>query len=66
MKEQQNLAIVLFLLSILILIILFVVYNNFLKIRKELKSFKYAVENSDNLIVITNENKEITYVNEAF
>lgn len=65
-KGQQQMAVVLFVISVVILIILFIVYNNSMRIKKELQSFIYAVENSDNSIVMTNANREITYVNEAF
>lgn len=65
-KTQQNLASLLFIISLIILVILIVIYNNSLKLQKELISFKYAVESSDNSIFITNENREIIYVNESF
>ncbi|MDZ7817225.1 MAG: PAS domain S-box protein [Aliarcobacter sp.] len=42
------------------------IYVKSLKTKKELIAFKYAVENSDNLIVITDKNRKIIYVNESF
>jgi len=36
------------------------------KVKKELASFKYAVENSDNSIILTDKNKNILYVNDVF
>lgn len=64
--DQQILAFVLFIISLIVFTILMVVYNKSVKIKKELKSFKFAVENSYNSICITNEKKEIMYVNESF
>ena len=37
-----------------------------LKIKSELSAFKYAVENSDNSIVLTDPNRKILYVNDIF
>jgi len=65
-KKQKNLTNVLFFISFIILFVLFTTYNDLANIKRDLKSFKLAVENSDNSIVITNEKKEIIFVNEAF
>lgn len=56
----------LFVVSILLLI--FFIYRNFIFYQnaKKLSTFVYAVENSDNTVVITDANRHITYVNEAF
>ena len=42
------------------------IYLSTLKIKNELLAFKYAVEHSDNSIVLTDANKKILYVNENF
>lgn len=63
---QQKIALILFLTSLPLLITLIIIYIKSLKTKKELIAFKYAVENSDNLIVITDKNRKIMYVNEAF
>jgi diguanylate cyclase (GGDEF)-like protein/PAS domain S-box-containing protein len=64
--KQLNIAVLLFCISITFLIILVSNYMKSVKIKKELKAFKYAVENSDNSIVMTDINRKITYVNESF
>ncbi|MEA3552913.1 MAG: ATP-binding protein [Campylobacterota bacterium] len=56
----------LFILLILsVILFLYDSYNIFKK-QKELNRFKNTIENSDNVVVITNFNQEITYVNRAF
>lgn len=60
---------VVWLLMVLIFIALIVfLYNNHMMSKKqqELNRFKKAVENSDNIILITDKNQKIKYVNEAF
>jgi len=56
-KKQKNLTNVLFFISFIILFVLFTTYTDLVNIKRDLKSFKLAVENSDNSIVITNEKK---------
>jgi len=54
---------------ILIIIILYLMYKQHIKAKKvksELAAFKYAVENSDNSIVLTDAKKNILYVNDNF
>jgi PAS domain S-box-containing protein len=41
-------------------------YNKLSKTQKQLSAFKTAVENSDNVIVLTDKNKKIVFANEAF
>ncbi len=55
-----------FLSSIIILIILIVMHRRSLNREKELFAFKYAMQHSDNTIVITDADKKIIFVNEAF
>ncbi len=50
----------------MLLLGIFYLYNKSLGQKKELNAYKYAIENSDNSVVITDLNKNITYVNEAF
>ena len=64
--KQLNIAILLFFISIIFLVISILNYIKSVKIKKELKAFKYAVENSDNSIVMTDVDRKITYVNESF
>lgn len=64
--EQQILALVLFIISLIVFAILMVIYTKSVRIKKELKAFKFAVESSYNSICLTNEKKEIIYVNESF
>ncbi|MFK5881507.1 MAG: EAL domain-containing protein [Sulfurospirillum sp.] len=59
-------ALVLFVISILLLLVFLYRYIIFIRNAKDLTSFKYAIENSDNIIVITDVDRHITYVNEAF
>jgi len=54
-----------FSLGALIIIILYL-YRKSLEQKKELNAYKYAIENSDNSIVITDLNRNITFVNDAF
>ena len=64
--SQQFFIAVVFFLSILIIV--FIIYKEYQKnqnISSELSAFKYAVENSDNSIVITDENRNILYINDS-
>ena len=68
-KDIYNLkisGIVLFITALLLLFAFIYKYIIFLQNAKDLTSFKYAVENSDNTVVMTDANRHITYVNEAF
>ncbi|QOG13222.1 EAL domain-containing protein [Arcobacter sp. FWKO B] len=65
-NSQKNMAFIFFIISSILLIVLISSYLKSLKIKKELSAFRYAVENSDNSIVITDKNRNITYANEAF
>jgi diguanylate cyclase (GGDEF)-like protein/PAS domain S-box-containing protein len=58
------LFIMFFLASLLMTILYF--HRKSVEQKKELSAYKYAIENSDNSIVITDLNKNITFVNEAF
>lgn len=65
-NSQKNTAFTFFAISSLLLIFLFYMFLKSIRTKKELASFRYAVENSDNAIVITDKNRKIKYVNEAF
>lgn len=55
-----------FVIALIILVILLIKHKRSLIVRNELLGFKSAVENSDNSIVITDSDKNITYVNDVF
>jgi diguanylate cyclase (GGDEF)-like protein/PAS domain S-box-containing protein len=65
-NSQQYIALSIFIIASILFVLLMMVYLKSLKTKKELKSFRYAVENSDNSIVMTDKNRRITYVNDAF
>jgi diguanylate cyclase (GGDEF)-like protein/PAS domain S-box-containing protein len=64
--EQTFIALSLFIFAFVILGILIVGYRRIRKYTKELQAFRYAIEKSDNAIVITNVKRQIEYVNRAF
>ncbi|WP_200414425.1 PAS domain-containing sensor histidine kinase [Arcobacter sp. FWKO B] len=55
-----------FVLMVLFFISILVISFRLQKTRKELASFRTAVENSHNVVVITDKQQKIIYVNEAF
>lgn len=55
-----------FAFAFLILFILVLNYRQVQRTTRELKAFRYAIENSDNSIIITDYERRIQYVNEAF
>jgi diguanylate cyclase (GGDEF)-like protein/PAS domain S-box-containing protein len=64
--ENQKLNIVFTLGLILLLMILIYFHRKSLRTHKELSSFKLAIEHSDNSIVMTDLDHNISYVNESF
>jgi PAS domain S-box-containing protein len=64
--EHKVITFSFFVLAFLLLVILMFNYHIVRKTTRELKSFRYAIENSDNAIVITDTDRKIEYVNEAF
>ena len=64
--EHKVITFSFFILAFLLLIILIFNYRKVRKTTRELQSFRYAIENSDNAIVITDLDRHIEYVNEAF
>ncbi len=66
-KTKQS--VVLNLIFIFISLMLFVISFGYFKnqrLKEELLSFRYAVENSDDSVVVTDKERRIIYVNEAF
>ncbi|WP_331775648.1 EAL domain-containing protein [Sulfurospirillum sp. 1612] len=63
--HQNRILYIIFTLSVFLILLLFFTYIRTLQIKKELLAFKYAVENSDDSIVITDKDRLITYVNDA-
>jgi len=65
-KLQNIIAFVFFAFAFLILIMLIVSFRKISKDSMELKAFRFAIENSDNSIIVTNDKREIIYVNDTF
>ncbi|WP_029407846.1 EAL domain-containing protein [Thiomicrorhabdus sp. Milos-T2] len=66
LKKQRFIALFFFIASLISLAIFVVYYKKSLKNQKELVAFKYAVEHGDSSIILTNPQRKIVYVNEAF
>ncbi len=64
--ENQKLNIIFALGLIGLLVTLIILHRRSLRVHKELSSFKIAIEHSDNSIVMTDLDHNITYVNESF
>jgi diguanylate cyclase (GGDEF)-like protein/PAS domain S-box-containing protein len=63
----SNIILILFMFSMVTMIsFILYLYRKSLRDKIELQAYKYAIENSDNSIVITDPDHNITYVNEAF
>ena len=65
-EEQKMIGIGFFALAFLMLFLLIFSYIRVKKTAKKLLAFRYAIENSDNVIVITDIGRHIEYVNDAF
>lgn len=63
---EKAITTIFFSAAVVILFILLIMHKRALAIKNELFGFKYAVQNSDNSIVMTDADKNITYVNDAF
>ncbi|MCF6173630.1 MAG: PAS domain S-box protein, partial [Campylobacteraceae bacterium] len=66
LSEQADIFKTIFTILALLLLSLLFINKKSRKLQEELKSFKYAVQNSDDTIVITDKDRHITYVNDAF
>ncbi|QKF82866.1 EAL domain-containing protein [Halarcobacter ebronensis] len=63
---QLVISIFFFFIILIALLLIYYEHKKSQKIRKELAAFKYAIENSDNSIILTDTNKKILYVNDIF
>ncbi len=69
LKTKQTVFVVLnvlFALIALFLVVFLLFYRKLSITKEQLTAFKKAVENSDNVIVMTDKNSRITYANDAF
>ena len=64
--QQRLIAFSLFVFAFVILALLIYSYRRIRKNTKELQAFRYAIEKSDNAILLTDPERNIEYVNEAF
>lgn len=65
-QKQKTVALLFFGMAFFVLLLLMVNYRKVIRATRELLAFRYAIENSDNIVLITDTNRNITYVNEAF
>jgi diguanylate cyclase (GGDEF)-like protein/PAS domain S-box-containing protein len=63
---EKSITRILLISAFMILLILLLMHQRAIKSKDELFAFKTAVENSDNSVVITDANRNITYVNDVF
>jgi diguanylate cyclase (GGDEF)-like protein/PAS domain S-box-containing protein len=64
--KQSLIASFFFISTLILLIFLIILHIKSVKTQQELSAFKVAIEHSDNTVVITDTQRCITYVNEAF
>lgn len=64
--NSSNIVNIIFLSLCLFFLLLALFYMKIQAIKKELSAFKIAVENSSNVVVLTNKDKNIIFVNEMF
>jgi len=64
--KEKLITFIFFILAFIILLLLTISYKKILKNTKELLAFRYAVENSDNIVLITDVERKIEYVNDIF
>jgi len=63
---QKVIAVLFFVSTLFLLVIMIIIHFRALKNKKELLAFKYAMQHSDNTIVITDPTRNITFVNDVF
>lgn len=63
---QWIISIFFFVIILVSFLMIYLEHKKSLKVKKELSAFKYAVENSDNSIILTDKEKNILYVNDVF
>lgn len=66
LQKKLIISLLFFISSITIMITLVKISFTTTKLKNELLAYKYAVEHSDNSVVLTDANKKILYVNENF
>ena len=64
--QQKVIALLFFGLAFFVLFLLIINYRKVIRTSRELQAFRYAIENSDNVVLITDTDRNITYVNDAF
>jgi len=64
--NQTLIASIFFALTVFLLVFLIFSHLKSVKTKQELYAFKFAIEHSDNTVVITDVDKHITYANETF
>ncbi|MEA3353398.1 MAG: PAS domain S-box protein [Campylobacterota bacterium] len=65
-NEAHRIVVILFILLILsVLLVVYETSSKYIK-QKELRRFRQTIENSDNIIVVTDAQEKIKYVNKAF
>ena len=63
---QKLITLLFFISTIILLLVLIITHIRSLKDKKELLAFKYAMQHSDNTVVITNPDRAIKFVNDVF
>ena len=66
MLMQLVIASLFFVLLIFMILVIYFEHKKTTKIKNELLAYKYAVENSDNSVILTDPNQNILYANENF
>ncbi|GEM_PF-475541 len=64
--RQKIISISLFNFAFVLLALLILSYRRIQANNRELQAFRYAIENSDNAIILTSPDRKIVYVNDAF
>jgi diguanylate cyclase (GGDEF)-like protein/PAS domain S-box-containing protein len=65
LSVQKGIAILFFISIFIVLTVLIRMHLRSMRAKQELQAFKFAVQHSDNSIVMTNPDKQIVYVNEV-
>jgi len=65
-SKQEVISIYMFIFTLLLICLLIFIHTKSLKQKNRLIAFQYAVQHIDDAIIITDENKNITYANKAF
>ncbi|RKY52426.1 MAG: hypothetical protein DRP93_08170, partial [Candidatus Neomarinimicrobiota bacterium] len=63
---QRLIALFAFISAFIIVFALIIVYRRSLLVKRELMAFRFAVEHSDNSVVMTDASRNIVYVNDVF